>query len=76
MHLVVLLYRTADLQLLRTPSQSLDHHFQPVMRSDSNVKHHISGTSIGTKFAHQYACMYMEYVENQFFKNEQIQPWV
>ena len=28
------------------------------------------------KFAPPYACIYMDYMENQFFKNEQIQPWI
>ena len=43
---------------------------------DSNVKHQISGTATGTKFAASYACIYMDYKENQFLKNEQIQPWI
>ena len=43
---------------------------------NSNVKHQISGTAIGTKFAPPYACIYMDYMENQFLKNEQIQPWI
>ena len=40
------------------------------------MKHQISGTAIGMKFAPPYACIYMDYMENQFFKNEQIQPWI
>ena len=40
---------------------------------NSNVKHQISGTAIGTKFAPQYACIYMGYMEHQFLKNEQFQ---
>ena len=43
---------------------------------DSNVKHQISGTAIGTKFAPPYTCMYMDYMENHFLKNEQTQPWI
>ena len=43
---------------------------------DSNVKHQIYGTAIGTKFAPPCACIYMDYMENQFLKNEQIQPWI
>ena len=43
---------------------------------DSNVKHQISGKAIGTKFAPPYACIYMDYMENQFPKDEQIQPWI
>ena len=41
---------------------------------NSNVKHHISGTATGTIFAPPYAYIYMDYMENQFLKNEQIQP--
>ena len=37
------------------------------------MKHQISGTAIGTKFAPSYACIYMDYMESQFLKNEQIQ---
>ena len=40
------------------------------------MKHQISGTAIGTKFSPSYACIYMDYMENQFLKNEQIQPWI
>ena len=36
---------------------------------DSNVKHQISGTVIGTKFTPPYACRYMNYMKNQFLKN-------
>ena len=43
---------------------------------NSNVKHQISGTVIGTKFAPPYACIHRDYMENQFLKNEQIQPWI
>ena len=38
---------------------------------DSNVKHQISVTAVGTEFAPPYACIYMEYMEN-----EQIQRWI
>ena len=43
---------------------------------DSNVKHQISGTAIDRKFASPYACIYMDYMEKQFLKNEQNQPWI
>ena len=43
---------------------------------NSNLKHQISGTAIGTKFAPPYACIYMDYMENQFLKIEQIQLWI
>ena len=43
---------------------------------NSNVKHQRSGTPIVTKFVPPYACVYiyMDYMQNQFLKNEQIQP--
>ena len=40
------------------------------------MKYQISGAAIGTKFASPYACIYMDYMENQFHKNEQIQLWI
>ena len=43
---------------------------------NSNVKHQISGTAICMKFSPPYACIYVGYMENQFLKNEQIQPWI
>ena len=47
-----------------------------VLKNNLNVKHHMSGTVIGSKFAPPYPCIYMDYMENQFLKNEQIQPWI
>ena len=43
---------------------------------DSNVKHQISGRAVGAKIAPPYACIYMDYMENQLLKNEKIQPWI
>ena len=43
--------------------------------TNSNVKHQTSRTAIETKFTSPYACIYMGYIQNQFLKNEQIQPW-
>ena len=43
---------------------------------NSTVKHQISGTAIGTKFAQPYACIFMDYIEIEFLKSEQIQPWI
>ena len=43
---------------------------------DSNMKHQISGTATGTKFAPPYAFIYIDYMENQFLKNEQIRSWI
>ena len=40
------------------------------------MKHQISGTAIGTEFGLPYSYIYMDYMENQFLKNEQIQPWI
>ena len=35
---------------------------------NSNVKYETSETAIGTKFAPPYACLYMDYMLNQFLK--------
>ena len=43
---------------------------------NSTVKHQISGTAIGTKFAPPYACIFMDYIEREFLKSEQIQTWI
>ena len=43
---------------------------------NSTFKHQISGTAIGTKFAPPYACIFMDYIEREFLKSEQIQPWI
>ena len=34
----------------------------------------ISETAIGTKFVHPYACIYMEDVETEFFKTQNVKP--
>ena len=43
---------------------------------NSTVKHQISGTAIGTKFAPPYACIFTDYNEREFLRSEQIQPWI
>ena len=43
---------------------------------NSSFKNQISGTAIGTKFASPYACIFMDYIEREFLKNEEIQPWI
>ena len=43
---------------------------------NSSFKYQISGTAIGTKFAPPYACIFMDYIEREFLKNEQIQHWI
>ena len=43
---------------------------------NSNVNYQISGTVNGMKFVPLYTCIYMNYIEDQFLKNEQIQPWI
>ena len=39
---------------------------------NSNVKHQMPERAIGTECAPPYACIYMDYMQNQFVKNEQI----
>ena len=35
----------------------------------------ISGTAIGTKFAPPYACVFMDHIETEFLKTQEIKPW-
>ena len=63
------------------PTEELVKMAEVVLRNNyfqfnSNLKHQISGTAIGTKFAPPYACIYMDYIKNQFLKNGQSQPWI
>ena len=32
--------------------------------------------AIGTKFVPPHACIFMDYIEREFLKNEQIEPWI
>ena len=43
---------------------------------NSTFKHQILGTAIGTKFAPPYPYIFMDYIERELLKNEQIQPWI
>ena len=46
------------------------------MRGYIWTTHQIFGTAIDPKFVPPYACLYMDYMENQFLTNEHIQPWI
>ena len=35
----------------------------------------ISGTAIGTKFAPPYACIFMDHVETELLKTQDMKPW-
>ena len=43
---------------------------------NGDVKHQISGTAIGTKFAPPYACIFMDQVETEFLQTQQCKPLV
>ena len=43
---------------------------------NSKVKQQISGTAIGTKFAHPYACIFMDEVETSFLETQKMKPLV
>ena len=40
------------------------------------VKRQKSGTAIGTKFAPPYACIFMDEVETEFLKSQELQPFL
>ena len=42
---------------------------------DSKIYKQISGTAIGTKFSPQYACIFMDHIETEFVKTQDIKPW-
>ena len=42
---------------------------------DSKFYKQISGTAIGTKFVPEYACIFMDYVETEFLKTQDIWSW-
>ena len=43
---------------------------------NGQVKHQISGTAIGTKFAPTYACIFMDEIETKFLETQEFQPLV
>ena len=42
---------------------------------DSKFYKQISGTAIGIKFAPPYACIFMDHIEMEFLKTQEIKPW-
>ena len=36
----------------------------------------ISGTSIGTKFASPYTCIFMDSIKTEFLKSQEIKAWL
>ena len=56
------------------PTEDLVKMAEFVLRNNyfkfnSSFKHQISGTAVGTKFAPPYACIFMDYIEKEFLKN-------
>ena len=43
---------------------------------NNQVKHQISGTAIGTKFAPTYACIFIDEIEANFLQTQEFQPLV
>ena len=43
---------------------------------NGGVKRQKSGTAIGTKFASPYACIFIDEVETEFLKSEELQPFL
>ena len=43
---------------------------------NGEVKKQKSGTAIGTKFACPYACIFMDEVETEFLKSQELQPFL
>ena len=47
-----------------------------IFEFDSKIMQQISGTANGTTFAPSYACIFLDYIENEFMENEPLKPWV
>ena len=47
-----------------------------IFEFNGKVKKQVAGTTIGTKFAPPYACIYMDELETEFFKTQELQPLV
>ena len=43
---------------------------------NGQIKHQISDTAIGTKFASTYACILMDEIETKFLQTQEFQPLV
>ena len=43
---------------------------------ETKIIQQISGTSIGTKFAPPYPCLFMDEMENDFLDLELVKPWL
>ena len=47
-----------------------------IFEFNEKVKQQVAGTAIGTKFAPPYACIYMDEVETEFLKMQELQRLV
>ena len=47
-----------------------------IFEFNGKVKQQVAGTTIGTKFAPPYACIYTDEVEIEFLKTQELQPLV
>ena len=65
----------------KVPTGKLDKMEEFVLKNNDfqildEVYQQISGTAIGTKFAHLYACIFMDLVESKFLQTQKFQPLV
>ena len=65
----------------KIPSENLVEMADFVLKNnffefDTKIIQQISGTAIGTKFAPPYACLFMDWVENEFLDSELVKPWL
>ena len=47
-----------------------------IFEFNGNVKQQVAGTAIGIKFAPSYACIYMDEVETEILKKQELNPLV
>ena len=65
----------------KIPSEDIVRMAEFVLKNNffefnGEVKPRKSGTAIGTKFAPPYACIFMDEVETEFLKSEELQPFL
>ena len=46
-----------------------------IFEFNGEIKRQKSGTAIGTKFTPPYACIFMDEVETEFLKGQELQPF-
>ena len=79
--LEVLRKRLSERDSLKVPTEDIVRMADFVLKDNffefnGEVKRQKSGTAVGTKFAPSYACIFMDKVETEFLKIQELQPFL